>query len=432
MEDIVAQHAEVEVKKKSHKKLLVISLISLVFITGLFYIGYLIAKSLSHKTEQLTETPKGEKKENLISPSSIRTYKIELPSVNSVASFIYFGNPTSLFNPLNAYFLTEDNKVVGVPFYVSATNSYGNPWCFGLGKDQNTVSYDQNSMYCVESVNDKELIVRRLDLRGREYKEFTFSQENGLFSAGQNARVIASRDGDTAFIYSSFGAYIFESTSGNLFPIDMPSNVEILKPVYLSNVEAAFITTTNKIYRINFSSHKGGLFDVNFSGLDNTKLTKGLKTARLSKDSRRIIFTISDLTDEIQAATSPDYQTVIAYNIALDGGKVFDELDREEKFLVSCKNLVDNKYCLYKSLIGEEKNKQEFLYLKEYDLPLVEVAKAKSLNNEYKIATYSIIANPNYFFVKVPIFNNPQKAEEFSWNAYSYNTTTKTLKPLAF
>ncbi len=429
--DVVAKAQEKEVRVRPFKKLFQVLIIAVPLLAIIGYFSYTLYLKFFTKPP---ETPLVAESEDgkVINTQKIYSYKVQLPQLDPVASFIYFGDATSLFSPFNVYYLTKENRLLATPFFVSAINSAGRPWCFGQGKDPLTVSLSQDSFVCFENISNKDVIVRRLDLKGREYKEYFFSSKREIFGDSKFSRVVVSRDADAALIYSTAGAFIFESKTGTLNKIDLPGNLEIIKAVSLSNTESALITANNKIYRVNFSSNAGGIFDINFISLSNEQLASGLPTARLSKDGRRIIFTISSPIEEISG--EPNYQSVIAYNIDLVTAKLSDELNYDEKFLVSCKNLSANKYCFYKSITGEAGSKTEVVYMKEYDLPLTEVVKAKAKEDkEFRIILNLIPANGNYIVLKAPsFFVDPRDNNIFTWVVYTYNIQKKELKPLTY
>ncbi|MBI4091432.1 hypothetical protein HY419_01620 [candidate division WWE3 bacterium] len=424
------------VKAKLPTKKLLIAVVTLVLLTVLAVVAVL-AKGL------ITGQPKKEppieetKIEPLIKADKILSYRIQLPKTDVITSFIYYGEPSlSLFTPLNVYTLDKNFKLSVTPFSIAAQNKDGRPWCLGNGLSKFTISKDQKASYCLEMFNNSEIAVRKLDLKSNEYKEFYFKQDGELLSDARTSRVISSRDGDSAFIYSPVGAFAFESQKGELYYVDFPPNLEITNVVALSNTETAIVTDSNKIFRINFSNHKGGVFDVNFIGIGNEDLKKGLATLRLSKDSRRLVFTISDQIENLPAmGNEPSYQAVVAYNIDLNTSKVSDELNYEEKLLVSCKNPIGDKYCLYGMLqVGEEKNKtQEALYIKEHNNPLETVVTI--YNNDKvnkKIRFEASDENSDYFFVQTPSVKDPKSQLETYPRIQVYSAKEKKLIPLDY
>lgn len=423
---------EKPVKKFSFK--LILKLFIALVVLGVLGVFGLYAASMLQKNGTPEEVKVEEKKdESVISPKNVASYRINSPALEPVMSFIYYGEPTSFFSSNTAYFLDKDNRLVGLPFFVSADNSGGRAWCQGGGKSAFNISADQSASYCLENISGRNIVIRRLDLKSREYKEYMFEGSSDLFSESKLSRVISSRDGDTAFIYSQAGAFIFEAVSGNLFKVDLPTSLEIIKSVNISNVEAALVTAENKVYRINFSNRRGGVFDVNFIGLSPEQLSKGLKTARLSKDGRRIIFTISDAIESLPADGNINYQSIVAYNIDLGTSKVSDELSYEEKFFVSCKYLVGNKFCVYRNREGEAgRNLMEALYYREFDQPLVAILKVKGIQEGYRMKVETVWGNSNYFFVKSPNFFEPNDEKKFTWVAYTFNTTDKVLRPISY
>lgn len=434
MPDIVALEAEKQVKKGKFNKIF----LGLGGIVGIALVGAGIyfAMGMLPKKTPVEETKKEEKTQvNIVSPKSTVSYKIKTPQVDTTNSFIYSGDPAfGIFSPLTAYFLTKDNQMLPASFFVSAANSGGKAWCFGEGKDLFVVSQSQNAYFCLENTDGKIIAIKRLSLIGQEFKEYTFASNFDLFSDSRFSKVISSRDGDSALIYSPSGAFVFESASGNLFKMDLPLNLEITKVLHLSNTESAFITGANSIYRVNFSNHRGGLFGVNFTGFGFTQdqLKTGLMTARLSKDSRRIVFTISDLIETLPADKSLNFQPIKAYNIDLSTAKVSDELNYEERFLVSCKFPLGNRFCLYK--YKEEIPGQptyDVLYLKEFDKDLVSAAKTPRTEDKFmSILPMSIDSNSNYFFVRMKTFPDPKKLDQSFWINYIYDTSSNKLSQL--
>ncbi len=169
-EDIVAKEAEKQVRRRPFKRLLRLVVIFVPLTALLAFGAYVVYAKISGKKIQIVQTPEPEDR-NVLSPKTTYSYKVNTPPYDPLMSFVYFGNSITLFNPLNLYYLTKDFTLIGVPFFVSATNSNGKPWCFGDGKDPMIMSLDQNSFFCLENQDNKNIVLRRLDLRGRDYKE---------------------------------------------------------------------------------------------------------------------------------------------------------------------------------------------------------------------------------------------------------------------
>ncbi|MEK7595745.1 MAG: hypothetical protein AAB443_04145 [Patescibacteria group bacterium] len=436
-EDIVAQEAVKVEKKRPFKKLTLILLVGFVILILLVGGVLLLASSIFRPPEKKEEIKEEIKKDvTTINPTKIITYRIKSLPIDSVFSFIHIGQATARYSPLTAYNLTNENKIFTQALSLLASSQESRGTCFADGENPLTFSQDRLATYCLEARTPKELIIKKIDLKTKDYKEFIFETDFELFSLSPSSRVISSRDGDQALIYSSFGTYILESSSGNLYKMDFPSNLSITKTINISNVEAAFITDINKIYRVNFSNHKGGIFDVNFIGLTQENLRKGLETTRLAKDGRRLVFTISDKIEELPPDKNPNYQAVVAYNIDLATAKISDELNYEEKFLVSCKNLMGSKYCVYKSL---ELNKDSGRYiesyvLKEFDLPFVEIAKFLNRSDKYTSHLQTFDYNQDFMFLETLIYEDPNRLDETlaKQTVFVYKTAAKKLQALSY
>src|SRR3989344_9074767 len=435
MEDIISKESEAIAKKKPGKKLIVIGLLLGILLA--FYAATFLLKTTvtqNNKTKKTEEENKSVQ-EGVLSPKKTSRYKIESSFGNSPLSFLYTGGENSLFTPLTAYYLTPDNKLFKNSFGVNSVNSNGKPWCFKEGRYSFSSSQDNKVVFCLEHKSDKDIILRKTDLKGNEYKEYEFTEDKNLFTDSILSRVISSQDGDSALIYSPAGAFVFEPIAERLFKKNLPSDHEIINVVHIGSSESALITADNKIYRLNFSNHQGGVFNVDFASVDRSKLNEALKTARLSKDSRKIVFTVSvKISDLPSDNVPPNFQSVIAYNIDLNSTKLSDELDYEERFRLSCQNLLGNKYCLYKSFIEEDKVRYEKLYIKDFESSLKEIIKVRTVLNEgHKIETYLPSQNPNFLFVKAPYFYGTDKFNnEFFFVIYVYNTGSGKLWPLSY
>lgn len=418
-----------DVNKITVKKLLIKFFIFAVGILLIILIILVLAKTFQNAKPEEKKVETQKKDESVIPNKKISTYKIYNSPTEAVTSFIYHGEPSTVFSSHTAYYLSADNRLMGLPFFVSAESLLGKSWCNGMGKNPFNLSYEQTTAYCLENISGKEVIVKKLDIKSREYKEYTFAGGSDLFTDGGSSNVISSRDGDTALIYSPSGAFIFDSVSSNLYKTELPLNLSFQKAIHISNVELALISSTNKVYRVNFSNRKSGIFDVNFIGLTDEQLTKGLKTARLSKDGRRIIFTISDILEVLPADKNVNYQSIVAYNIDLYNSKVSDELAYDEKFLVSCKYLISEKYCLYRGTeeIANQKKNEELL-MKEFDGNLISILKTPYVDS-FRIKVNTISGLTNFAFIKSPLYLD---SEKFIWVTYSYNAPDKSLKPLTY
>ena len=427
MEDVVAQASELEHKGTKKRKTIVVVLIG-VFV-GLALLGgaAVIVSRLTKVVEEEKVVEKTEK-EATLTPSFSNEFAIDAPSANSVFSFVYIGEPKPHFNPLNAYFFLNDNKLLGTPFNISAYQNPSTEWCFGRGRDTKVASRDASSFYCLQNIDSKNIILRWLDLKGQKFKEFGFMSQSDIFSNASTSAVVSSRDGDSAFIYSPSGAFVFEVVSGSLFRVDLPLNLKFVNALHLSNTEVALITDANKIYRLNFSNHQGGVFDVNFIGLENDKLARALQDARLSKDGRRIIFSTTEPFTVLNLdGSAPNPQEVVAYNIDIASGKVSDEFSVEERFISSCANRVGDKYCLFESKAEGEKKFDESLFIKAFDSGLTAVAKVGlQEKNGFSITIQTVPANSAYFFVS---FNLPGTSLS---TTQVYSTAENSLKPLNY
>lgn len=418
-----------DVNKITIKKLLIKFFILAAGILLIILIILVLAKTFQNTKPEEKKTQTEKKDESVIPNKKIGTYKIYNSPVEAITSFIYQGEPDTVFSSHTAYYLSADNRLIGLPFFISAESLLGKSWCQGNGKNAFNLSYEQTTAYCLENVSGKEIILRKLDIKNREYKEYAFASSSDLFSDGGSSNVVSSRDGDTALIYSPAGAFIFDSVSGNLYKTQLPLNLSLQKAVHISNVELALISSTNKLYRVNFSNRKSGIFDVNFIGLTDEQLTKGLKTARLSKDGRRIIFTISDVIEALPKDLNVNYQSIVAYNVDLYNSKVSDELAYDEKFLASCKFLISEKFCIYR-LVSEEatQKKSEELFAKEFNGDLVSILKIPYVDS-VRIKVNTVSGLSNFAFIKSPLY---LEADKFMWVNYSYNASDKSLKPLTY
>lgn len=438
MPDIISQQADVVAQKKSNKKLVVVLALAVILGIGLAVVA-LSTLSRPQKQGPKPDDTGGDVKPqdtSVIQASLVRTYKLEMPREEAVTSFLYFGEQTTVFTPLTAYTLTKGNQLIATPLYVSLTAQNANPWCEGYGKDKMPLSTDQKVSFCLENIDGKNIKIRKADIKKNEYKEFTFGlKDKDLFATTRTSRVIASRDGDSAIIYSPVGAYVLETISGALYKIELPQNLDIVKVVNLSNVEVALITFGNKIYRVNYSSRQGGLFEVNFTGTPQDRLADGLKTARLSKDGRKIVFTISGAIENLPKETDINYQSVVAYNIDLNTAKVADELGYEEKFLLSCKYLVSDKHCLYKNTEEKDRTTESVVYAREFDKPVNEVIRVASGRSGSPIKLDVNASSQSYTFIKAPLNYltiGPNPKESSVWLTYFYNADNKSLVPLVY
>ncbi len=436
MPDIIDQQAEIVSKKRLNKKYVFMlggGVLLLLLVVAAVFVFISRPKTPAKQNPDSNTT---QKEETVIPSSQTKTYKLEMPMDEAVNSFIYFGQQTSVFSPLTAYTLTKGNRLISTPLSISASAQNGNPWCEGMGKSKDNLSHDQKAVICLENVDNRSIKIRKVDLRKNEYKEFDFALKGkDLFLEARTARVVASRDGDSAIIYSPAGAFVFEAVTGNLHKLEIPLNLDITKAVNISNVEVALITFDNKLFRVNYSSKRGGVFEINFTGTPLDKLTYGLSTARLSKDGKKIVYTITDKFDVFPTGGDINYPGIVAYNIDLNSAKVADELSYEEKFLLTCTNLVSDKYCVYKNTekSATDKGDDKVLYIREFDKPITELVRIKNgkLTTE---AQLEIAASTNgYVFVKAPFnYTNLEDKKEGMPITYFFNAENKSLVPLSY